>query len=71
MEFKNKLFEQVAKELGVEYKLYNPALSSSIKRPCIEGFPAFLKACIAKHVAPQLEWDALSTIGLCCLQLHP
>ena len=23
-EFKNKLFEQVAKELGVEYKLYTP-----------------------------------------------
>ena len=24
MEFKNKIFEQVAKELGVEYKLYMP-----------------------------------------------
>ena len=23
-EFKNKIFEQVAKELGVEYKLYKP-----------------------------------------------
>ena len=23
-EFKNKIFEQVAKELGVEYKLYTP-----------------------------------------------
>ena len=32
-EFKNKLFEQVVKELGVEYKLYTPALSSSIKWP--------------------------------------
>ena len=57
-EFKNKLFEQVVKELGVEYKLYtlpyHPASNG-----CIEGFHAFLKACIAKHVAPQLEWDAL------------
>ena len=23
-EFKNKLFEEIAKELGVEYKLYTP-----------------------------------------------
>ena len=62
-EFKNKLFEQVAKELGVEYKLYtlpyHPASNGHI-----EGFHAFLKACIAKHVAPQLEWDAL--IPLAC-----
>ena len=53
-EFKNKLFEQVAKELGVEYKLYyqpyHPASNGHI-----EGFHAFLKACIAKHIAPQLE----------------
>ena len=62
-EFKNKLFEQIAKELGVEYKLYtlpyHPASNGHI-----EGFYAFLKACIAKHVAPQLEWDAL--IPLAC-----
>ena len=41
-EFKNKLFEQVAKELGVEYKLYtrpyHPASNGQI-----EGFHAFLK----------------------------
>ena len=53
-EFKNKLFEQVSKELGLEYKLYtllyHPASSGRI-----EGFHAFLTACIAKHVAPQLE----------------
>ena len=30
----------------------------------IEGFHVFLKACIAKHVAPQLEWDDL--IPLAC-----
>ena len=57
-EFKNKIFEQVAKELGLEYKLYTPTyhLASNGK---IEGFHVFLKACIAKHVAPQLEWDVL------------
>ena len=46
-EFKNKMIEQISKELGLEYKLhtptYHPALNSRI-----EGFHAFLKACIAK-----------------------
>ena len=41
-EFKNKFFEQVAKELGVEYKLYtlpyHPASNGQI-----EGFHDFLK----------------------------
>ena len=62
-EFKNKLLEQIAKEPGVEYKLYTPPYhpASNGRR---EGFHAFLKACIAKHVAPQLEWDAL--IPLAC-----
>ena len=31
----------------------------------IEGFHAFLKACIAKHVVPQMEWDVL--IPLACV----
>ena len=49
-EFKNKVFEQVAEELGVEYNLYTlPYHPASNGR--IEGFHAFLKACIAKHVA--------------------
>ena len=62
-EFKNKLFEQVAKELGVENKLYTPPYHPA-SNGCIEGFHAFLKACIAKHVAPQLEWDVL--VPLAC-----
>ena len=41
-EFKNKVFEQVAKELGLEYKLYTlPYHPASNGR--IEGFHAFLK----------------------------
>ena len=51
MEFKNKIFEQVAKELGLEYKLYTPSHHPA-SNGRIEGFHAFLKACIAKHVAP-------------------
>ena len=33
------------------YSTYHPASNGRM-----EGFYAFLKACIAKHVAPQLEW---------------
>ena len=57
-EFKNKIFEQISKELRLEYKLctppYHPASNGRI-----EGFHAFLKACIAKHVTSHLEWDVL------------
>ena len=62
-EFKNKIFEQVAKELGLEYKLYAPPYHPA-SNGRIEGFHTFLKACIAKHVALQLEWDVL--IPLAC-----
>ena len=62
-EFKNKIFEQVAKELGVVYKLYTPPYHPA-SNGRIEGFHAFLKACISKHISPQLEWDDL--IPLAC-----
>ena len=62
-EFKNKIFEQIAKELGVVHKLYTPHYHPASN--CrIEGFHAFLKACIVKHIAPQLEWDDL--VPLAC-----
>ena len=48
-EFKNTLFEEVAKQLGVERKIY-----SLVYRPQanghIEGFHRFLKECISKHM---------------------
>ena len=63
-EFKNKVFEQVTKELQLEYKLYTlPYHLASNGR--IEGFHAFLKACIAKHEAPELEWYVL--VPLACV----
>ena len=46
-EFKNKIFEQVAKELGLEYKFYTPSYHPA-SNGRIEGFHAFLKACIAR-----------------------
>ena len=62
-EFKNKMFEQISKELGLEYKLYTPPYHPSLNGR-IEGFHAFLKPCIAKHVSPHLKWDVL--IPLAC-----
>ena len=41
-EFKNKIIEQVAKELGVEHKLYTPPYHPA-SNGRIEGFHAFLK----------------------------
>ena len=62
-EFKNQLFEKIAKELGVKHKIYTaPYHPSSNGR--IEGFHNFLKACIAKHVSSQLEWT--NVIPLAC-----
>ena len=60
---KIKSFEQVVKEPGVKYKLYTPPYhpASNGRK---EGFHAFLKACIAKHVMPQMEWDVL--VPLAC-----
>ena len=62
-EFKNKISEHVAKELGVVHKRYTPPYHPT-SNGGIEGFHAFLKACIAKHIAPQLEWDDL--VPLAC-----
>ena len=69
-EFKNKIFEQVAKELGVAYKMYTPPYHpASYGR--IEGSHAFLKACISKHIAPQLEWDDLVPLACAAYNFIP
>ena len=53
-ELKNDLFVRVAKELGVERKIYSP--------PCIpqsngdiKGFHKFFKSCLAKHISRHRE----------------
>ena len=50
-EFRNKMFEQIAEELGLECA--PPCLPALDGR--MERFHVFLEACIAKHVAPQLK----------------
>ena len=69
-EFKNKVFEQVAKELGVEYKLYTPPYHPA-SNGRIAGFHPFLKACIAKHIMPQLEWDILVPLACAAYNFIP
>ena len=69
-EFKNKIFEQIAKELGVVYKLYTPPYHPA-SNGRIEGFYAFLKACISKHIAPQLEWDDLVPLACAAYNFIP
>ena len=65
-EFKNKIFEQVAKELGAVYKLYTPPYHPA-SNGRIEGFHAFLKACISKHIAHSTRMGWFGAFGMWCL----
>ena len=69
-EFKNTLFEEVAKQLGVERKIY-----SLVYRPqangCIEGFHKFLKECISKHMVNNLEWDDILPLAATAYNWFP
>ena len=69
-EFKNKIFEQVAKELGVVHKLYTPPYHPA-SNGRIEGFHAFLKVCLLKHIAPQIEWDDLVPLACAAYNFIP
>ena len=53
----------MAKELGVEHKIYSPPYRPQ-SNGRIEGFHAFLKTCLAKHVSPSVEWDEVSTLAM-------
>ena len=61
-EFNNKLFETVAKELGVQHKIYSPPYRPQ-SNGRIEGFHAFLKTCLAKNVNPNVDWDEVCTLA--------
>ena len=69
-EFKNKLMEEVSKELGVEYKIYSPPYRPQ-SNGRIKSFHYFLKACIAKHIAPQLEWDDIVPLACAAYNFLP
>ena len=69
-EFSNKLFEVVAKELGVEHKIYSPPYRPQ-SNGRIEGFHAFLKTCLAKHVSANIEWDEVCTLAMAAYNFLP
>ena len=69
-EFKNRLMEEVSKELGVEYKEYSPPYRPQ-SNGRIESFHYFLKACIAKHITPQLEWDDVIPLACAAYNFFP
>ena len=69
-EFKNDLFDRVAKELGVEHKVYSPPYHPQ-SNGRIEGFHLFLKACMAKHISPGLEWDEVCPIAMAAYNFLP
>ena len=69
-EFINKLFETVAKEIGVEHKIYSPPYRPQ-SNGRIEGFHSFLKTCLAKHVSPNIEWDEVCTLATAAYNFLP
>ena len=69
-EFNNKLFETVAKELGVEHKIYSPPYRPQ-SNGRIEGFHAFLKTCLAKHISNTVEWDEVCTLATAAYSFLP
>ena len=62
-EFKNKLFKDVSKQFGVEYKIYTPPYRPQCNGK-IEGFHKYLKICIAKHIMRNMEWDGFTALAM-------
>ena len=59
-EFKNKLFKDFAKQLGVEYKVYTPPYKPQCNGKI--GFYKYLESCIAKHIMNKMEWDEFTDL---------
>ena len=51
-------------QLGVEHKVYSPPYRPQ-SNGRIELFHYFLKACISRHIMPQVEWD--DVVPLACV----
>ena len=68
-EFKNKLFEEVADQLGVEYKVYRPPYRTQCNGKI--GFYKYLKSCIAKHIVNNMEWDDLRDLATSAYNFIP
>ena len=69
-EFKNKLFKEVASQLGVECKVYTPPYRTQCNGK-IEGFHKYLKSCIAKHITSNMEWDEFTDLATAAYNFVP
>ena len=69
-EFKNKLFKEVIKKLGMEFSIHSPPYRPQSNGK-IEGFHRFLKVCISKHINHRLEWDELTPMATACYNFFP
>ena len=54
----------------MEYKEYSPPYRPQ-SNGRIESFHYFLKACIAKHITPQLEWDDVIPLACAAYNFFP
>ena len=55
---------------GVEHKIYSPPYRPQ-SNGRIEGFHAFLKTCLAKHVSPNVEWDEVCSLATAAYNFLP
>ena len=68
--FKNRLINEVCEQLGVKHKIYSPPYRPQ-SNGRIESFHYFLKACIAKPITPQIEWDAVVPLACAAYNFLP
>ena len=70
-EFKNSLFAEVVKELGLERKIYSPPYRPQ-SNGVLEGFHKFsLKASFAKHISRHKEWDDVAAMAAASYNYMP
>ena len=71
MEFKNQLFEKVAKELGVEFKCLYSSISPTIKWEN-RRIPSFPKSMYVKTYFPKtMEWDEVVHFATAAYNFFP
>ena len=69
-EFKNSLFAEVAKELGLERKIYSPPYRPQ-SNGVLEGFHKFLKSSFSKHISRHKEWDDVAAMAAASYNYMP
>ena len=68
--FKNEVFRDVLQKLGTEKLIHSPPYRPQSNRR-IEGFHRYLKACIAKHMRNDLEWDQIMAMATAAYNYFP